>query len=40
LHLEAQIAWTEASAGGFEVDDGQRHNFVGGEIIGDSGSWV
>ncbi len=35
LHLQAKVARTEAGVGGFEIDDRQRKNLVGDQVIGD-----
>jgi hypothetical protein len=32
LHLEAKVAWTEAGADSFEIDDRKRHLFIRGQI--------
>ncbi len=34
LHLDAEVAGAEAGIGGSDVDDGERDDFVGGEIVG------
>ncbi len=34
LHLDAEVTRTEAGFGGSHIDNGERHDFVGGEIVG------
>ena len=35
LHLKAELAWAEAGAYSFEIDDRKGHNFIGGQIVGE-----
>jgi hypothetical protein len=41
LHFEAKVAWAEAGAESFEIDDRKGHHFIGGQIVGDCslGRW-
>jgi hypothetical protein len=38
LHLEAEVAWAEAGAHSFEIDDRKGHNFIGSQIFGEFSS--